>query len=235
VSGKLETRYRYESEASIYFAKRRFYFSYVGLRMINAMNTVINLISNSDLKILDVGSGPGFFERNNIQENLSDTRMWVSLDIAENMVKMQYRDSPAIDAIVADAEHLPFRDSTFDIVLMSRAIKFMDPRKALEESRRVSKKVFILFADVADTLWAYVMERLFGITVDPAVWNNYRTPSSKNIEIFLRNFFIRRVKFHITAMPLSIFNILSSFLIRIFNILDKPYLGSRIVCYVCLK
>jgi hypothetical protein len=59
VSGKLETKERYESEAPTYFAKRRFYSSYVGARMINAVDAVINLVSKtSDLKILDVGSGP---------------------------------------------------------------------------------------------------------------------------------------------------------------------------------
>ena len=235
MSSKLEIRKRYESEASIYFAKRRFYFSYVGARMINVVGAVINLCAHakqtSDLKILDVGSGSGFFERN--IEKINDMKIWVSLDIAENMVRMQNRNSPAIDAIVADAEHLPFRDNAFDIVLVSRAIKFMDPEKVLKESKRVSKKFFILFVDVADTLWAYVMERIFSIAVDPAIWNNYRTLSVKEIETFLRIFFFYQ-KIHITAMPLSIFNILPSFLLKILNILDKPLLGSRIVCYICL-
>jgi SAM-dependent methyltransferase len=235
VSGKLETKERYESEAPTYFAKRRFYFSYVGARMINAVDAVINLVSKtSDLKILDVGSGPGFFKRN-IGNNRSNVKIWVSLDISSNMVRMQKDLSSTIDVMVADAEHLPFRDNVFDIVLMSRVIKFINPEKALRESRRVSKKFFILFVDVADTLWAKVMEHLFGIAVDPAVWNNYRTPSSKNIEIFLR-IFPSKAKNHITAIPLSFFsNVLSPFLLKILNIIDKPLLGSRIVCYICLK
>jgi len=203
--------------------------------MINAVNAVIDLASKtSDLKILDIGSGPGFFERN-IEKNRSNVEIWFSLDIAKSMVRMQKDFSPMIDVIVADAEHLPFRDNTFDVVLMSRVIKFIDPEKALRESRRVSKKFFILFADVADTLWAQVMEQFFGIAVDPAVWNNRRTLLSKNIENLLRTFFILKVKVHITAMPLSFFNILPSLLSKILNILDKPLLGSRIVCYICLK
>jgi len=214
VSDKLEIKNRYESEAFTYLTKRKVYFSYVGTRMINVVNFAIKLASKtSDLKLLDVGSGSGFFERS-IRDIKSNVKIWVSLDIAENVIRMQKDLSPGIDIMVADAEHPPFRDNVFDIVIISRSIKFVDPEKALGESARVSKKFFILFADVADTLWAQIMEQLIGINVDPAAWNNFRTPFSRKIETFLQLFFIIKAKVHVTAMPLSLFNRSPSFLVK---------------------
>jgi ubiquinone/menaquinone biosynthesis C-methylase UbiE len=231
---KLKIKEIYESEAPNYFAKRKFYFSYVGARMLIVMNAVIDRMSKiSDCKILNIGAGPGFFERSSIK--IDNVTTWVSLDIANSMSQLIRGIHPMIHVVVADAEHLPFRDNAFDIVLMSRVLKFLGPEKALGESRRVTKKFLILFVDVADTLWVQVAE-LLGITVDPAVWNNHRTPSGKEIETFLRSFFIKLLKLHITALPLSFFNFrLIFFSQRVLEILDKSLLGSRVISYVLLK
>lgn len=235
MSIKQDVKRTYDAEALQYLVKRKFYFSYVGVRIVYTVKVLLSKLNNvHGVKVLNVASGSGFLERS-LMQNLANVNLWISLDISENMIKMQKNLSNTnLDVIVADAEYLPFRNNAFDLVILSRTIKFMEPEKVIKQIKNITEHIFILFADTADTLWAKLMEHIFNIRVDPSVWNDYSTLSGRNIERYLVCF-STVIKIHITAMPLKLFNYTPPLITRILKAVDKPFLGSRIVCYICLR
>jgi len=98
-------------------------------------------------RLLDVGCGSGL-----------STRVWkcktVGVDPSFKLLpKGQYY-------INAEAEHLPFKDSSFDIVISVTALhNFHDIRKGLQEIKRVGKKRFI-FSILKKTAKAEKIEKL---------------------------------------------------------------------------
>ncbi|MFC1753317.1 class I SAM-dependent methyltransferase [Thermoproteota archaeon] len=102
----------------------------------------LNLIKK-DLKIdktdtlLDVGCGTGI-----------STEFWkcrkIGIDPSLELIK-QALDVKKGFYIQADAESIPFKDSSFDVVISITAIhNFSDFRKGLDEMKRVGKKRFAL-------------------------------------------------------------------------------------------
>ena len=88
----------------------------------------LNIIKQEikDGKILDVGCGTGFS---------LDTFNAVGMDPSIKLLKKSKRF-----VINAVAEHLPFKDNSFDTVISVTAIQnFYDVKKGLEEIRRVGK------------------------------------------------------------------------------------------------
>jgi ubiquinone/menaquinone biosynthesis C-methylase UbiE len=55
-------------------------------------------------------------------------------------------DSNRINWLQCDAEHLPFKDESFDIVFMKETLQYVDPLKTLREMIRISKKRVIIIA-----------------------------------------------------------------------------------------
>jgi demethylmenaquinone methyltransferase/2-methoxy-6-polyprenyl-1,4-benzoquinol methylase len=84
--------------------------------------------------VLDAGCGTGVLE-----DHIGGTNVVVGIDMNEGMVRLAKakRRSRFGALIVADAEHLPFRDSTFDAVLSCYLPKYCDSCKLLSELRRV--------------------------------------------------------------------------------------------------
>jgi ubiquinone/menaquinone biosynthesis C-methylase UbiE len=74
-------------------------------------------------RILDIGSGPGTFiegmhpQGNNI----------VALDIIEGKVRELRDRYPSVQAVVASATHLPFRDGEFDIAFSNAVLEHVPP------------------------------------------------------------------------------------------------------------
>ncbi|MEM2507754.1 MAG: methyltransferase domain-containing protein [Nitrososphaeria archaeon] len=71
----------------------------------------------------------------------------VGIDISVNMIKIaknkvaDIEDKQKLHLVVADVEHLPFRENIFDSAVCSRAFYlFIDKFKVLEEAYRVLKK-----------------------------------------------------------------------------------------------
>jgi ubiquinone/menaquinone biosynthesis C-methylase UbiE len=92
-------------------------------------------------KILEVGCGPGITSRYLVKKHKVKI---TGIDINEKMVKKAKERSKGIDNLeflVADAQNLPFKKNTFDIVFCQSVIAFVpDKKKAISEFKRVTKK-----------------------------------------------------------------------------------------------
>lgn len=87
--------------------------------------------------VLDVAAGTG----KNLPHYPAATRV-VGIDLSLNMLLRAREKSRGFDhSLVMDAEHLAFRDATFDTVGSALSLcSVPDPVKALQEIRRVAKQ-----------------------------------------------------------------------------------------------
>lgn len=86
--------------------------------------------------ILDVGCGTGVFLSLIKQSNCSIT----GIDISQNAIDIARQDLPGGVFEQGEMEHLPFADSTFDLVTGNNCFQFTnDPFKAMKEAFRVLK------------------------------------------------------------------------------------------------
>jgi len=88
-------------------------------------------------KLLDVATGPGYLA------NLAHEKgaQVLGVDHSEAQVAIARSNYPHLQFQVADAEHLPFADASFDHVCMNFLLMHLtDAPQALREARRVLKK-----------------------------------------------------------------------------------------------
>lgn len=85
-------------------------------------------------RVLDIGCGTGVLE-----ERIRDATEVVGVDITEEMVRLALskRISSLASLNLADGEHLPFRDGSFDCVLSCYVIKYCNPSHLVKEAARV--------------------------------------------------------------------------------------------------
>jgi len=109
------------------------------------IRTVIGFLRKAGLNpktILDIGCGPMF-----ISYTLTgDVNEYIGIDIMPDALLKRYRDAmngagvKSLHAIRADAEHLPFRDGSFDFILCLDVLEHLNkPRQAILEIYRVLK------------------------------------------------------------------------------------------------
>ena len=96
-------------------------------------------IGKKDQEILDIGTGTGLIAR-----NLSKRGCNVSgIDTSANQIaianNLSLTDELDIDFRVAEAEHLPFEDNSFDCVTSSNSWQYFHQDKTLLETKRVLK------------------------------------------------------------------------------------------------
>jgi len=103
------------------------------------INQVLNLLTGDYHNILDVGCGTGV-----LLEEL--TRRYpkaecVGLDLSEGMVKQAQNKikQKQVKFIVGDGETLPFPDQSFDLVVSTSALHWMDYKQVFAEVARVLK------------------------------------------------------------------------------------------------
>lgn len=95
---------------------------------IKKRQTVAELAGNST-RILEIGCGWG--------RNLPSFRTAIGLDISLPFLKTA-RNYVSNDLVLGDANALPFRDGTFELVIMTEVIEHLDePSMVLREIRRV--------------------------------------------------------------------------------------------------
>jgi len=89
--------------------------------------------------VLDVGCGEGI-----VLKHTSDcgTDVFnVGLDISKSAVKIAKHINPKKSFCVADAAHLPFKSSSFELVMCCEVLEHLDePEVVIEECGRVSSK-----------------------------------------------------------------------------------------------
>ncbi len=91
-----------------------------------------NLGIGEENTLLDVGCGTGF------SSEIFNCRI-IGIEPSREMVKKN-KTSENSELFQGRAEHLPFKDGIFDVIICVTAIhKFENPRKALEEMKRVGK------------------------------------------------------------------------------------------------
>ncbi|MBI3103864.1 class I SAM-dependent methyltransferase [Candidatus Daviesbacteria bacterium] len=105
-----------------------------------AVNIVLGLGLEDQDKILDIGCGNGYYLYllNNLEVKVALT----GVDSDDNALKSarEIVDNKNIKLLKADATKLPFKDLSFDKVLMSEVIEHIDAEeKALSEIKRVLK------------------------------------------------------------------------------------------------
>ncbi|MEM2293979.1 MAG: class I SAM-dependent methyltransferase [Nitrososphaerota archaeon] len=109
---------------------------------------------NSDVLDIGCGSNPLFFKGEVVHADLSGEHLEVK----------------------CDAHHLPFRDNSFKIVYASHLIEHcLDPRKVLEECKRVSSKCVII--------------KVINAKVDYACETHFYSWNELTLENFLKAFF----------------------------------------------
>jgi demethylmenaquinone methyltransferase/2-methoxy-6-polyprenyl-1,4-benzoquinol methylase len=86
-------------------------------------------------RILDIGCGTGVLEE---RHQLGASQV-VGIDITSRMIRLaQQKGLSSVSMLgLADAEHLPFRDGSFDLVLSCYVPKYCETRRFVEELARV--------------------------------------------------------------------------------------------------
>jgi ubiquinone/menaquinone biosynthesis C-methylase UbiE len=84
--------------------------------------------------LLDLGCGTGLF----LSRYRTGGGDGVGLDISRMMLNQAREKSPSASLCMGNAEHLPFRDESFDVIASLLAFSYLrNPRQMLEESFRI--------------------------------------------------------------------------------------------------
>jgi ubiquinone/menaquinone biosynthesis C-methylase UbiE len=167
---------------------------------------------------------------------MSSGTIFVGLDISRKMAEATHKFVPQVNVIVADGENLPFRTESFDLIIASRCIKFMNLSRMIKEAKRVLRSggIIIVVFDCGDGFWVKLLEKL-GVLVDVGVHS--KTIRTQQLLLIMKRHQLKFVEeFHVTAMPLSLFAHIPPFMVRLVRKLDLPtVLGPRINILVAQK
>jgi len=131
-------------------------------------------VSRAEGKCLEVGAGTGSIS----QALLAKGRGVVATDISPGMVEEMKKKG--INAVVCDAERLPFPDALFDTVLASEMIYYLDhPEQFLKEARRVLKPGGTVLLSSANNRVARFYDWLRGILRPLGIGGTYFTVNNE--------------------------------------------------------
>ncbi|XP_074006581.1 arginine-hydroxylase NDUFAF5, mitochondrial isoform X3 [Numenius arquata] len=110
---------------------------------------------------LDVGSGRGYIAQHLTKETVEKL---IQVDIAENALKNTVKSEIPTISVVADEEFLPFKEDTFDLVVSSLSLHWVNdlPRAFREDTDEIQVNYPGLFE---------VMEDLQGMGESNCSWN----------------------------------------------------------------
>ncbi len=104
-------------------------------------------------KLLDAGSGTGWFSRRAVELGAIVT----SLDVGENLLNEVKKKCDSI-RVVGDVTDLKFPDGSFDCIISTEVIEHTpDPKKAIKEMARVIKKGGVLALTVPNRVWHFAV------------------------------------------------------------------------------
>ncbi len=93
--------------------------------------------------VLDVGCGEGFTLERFHNEKIG--KKLVGIDFLDTAIKIGKKERPYLDLRQGNIYDIPFKDSSFDLVICSEVLEHVDdPKKALKELARVTKKYCLL-------------------------------------------------------------------------------------------
>jgi ubiquinone/menaquinone biosynthesis C-methylase UbiE len=131
-------------------------------------------------RALDVGCGPGALT-SELVDRLGAEAV-AAVDPSESFVESARARNPGVDVQRATAEHLPFPDENFDVVLAQLVIHFMaDPVAGLVEMARVGRHDGVVAACVWDHGGSHGPLRLFwqvARELDPDVKDESERPGT---------------------------------------------------------
>lgn len=96
-------------------------------------------------EVLEIATGPGLLAKHVAPA----TKRMIATDYSEGMIKeaKKGRYSENLVFEVVDAKHLPYKDDSFDVVIIANALHVMfEPEKAVKEIERVLRKDGLLIA-----------------------------------------------------------------------------------------
>lgn len=96
-------------------------------------------------EVLEIATGPGLLAKHVAPA----TKRMIATDYSEGMIKEakkgRYPENLVFE--VVDAKHLPYKDDSFDVVIIANALHVMsEPEKAMKEIERVLRKDGLLIA-----------------------------------------------------------------------------------------
>lgn len=122
----------------------------VGARLLSLLPELTPSALKSVQSWLDIGCGTGHFCQQ-LQQRWPHAQ-GIGLDLAQGMLTVARRRCPASSYLCADAEHLPLRANSQDLVFSSLALQWCaDFAQVLSEIKRILKPGgVLLFSSVAD-------------------------------------------------------------------------------------
>jgi len=134
--------------------------------------------------VLDLGCGAG-----SCISSLSKFGAVIALEISKNKLKVAKENHAQGGFVLGDAEYLPFRGNSFDVVVIKDVLEhIMDDERVINEVTQVSKNgsSIILYVPVslkeATLSIEALIKRLIGYSIDPKVGHvrRYSVPSIDN-------------------------------------------------------
>ena len=139
---------------------------------------------SSSREILEIGCGPGFFWRDNLDRVPPEGRIVLS-DASQGMVLEARRELPEspFSFTVLDAQSIPFPDKAFDVVIANHMLYHVqDLDAALSEMNRVLTDDGILLAATNGLRHMSELWTLTGLVRPPLPFAERRTTKTFNLE-----------------------------------------------------
>ena len=153
---------------------------HLGVKMVEKHYLEMLKVSRGD-RVLDIGCGLGYFTE--ILAEKGATVVGLDIDIKNIAVAKRYRNVVR-DYVVGDATNLPFKESTFDKILMSAVIEHIrNDKKAIQETVQVTRNAGEIVISTHCLHGPLPQFRLCHTDIGPEchVRNGYTTREIKNL------------------------------------------------------
>jgi ubiquinone/menaquinone biosynthesis C-methylase UbiE len=165
---------------------------FVELKRFKKINKLLQLNANDDF--LDIGCGSGYLL------NQAVCKRGVGADISDLMVKTarEHCENGGKKFVVqSDAEHLPFKNSSFDKIVSTEVIEhILHPIALLEEIERVSRKDTVIVITIPNEKRInWIKNILFSLGIHKLLFrNSYRPSKRMEDEWHLHTFDLKKFK-----------------------------------------
>jgi len=179
---KFKIRQRYEQDTAWKIESYKNYYEYQ-----HEENQIWKLIGNNQRRVLDIGCGYGRFS---FPLSQRDGVNVVAIDISRTMLNelcrksMRLQDSQ-LQCVIADAEHLPFKPKSFDLIIGAQVItQWLNMEKFFQQIAHLILNEGIIVISVGNSLSLCEM-------LDRFIWRYKRGIkhiSSPNVSLNVRGF-----------------------------------------------